>query len=357
MKNKDIITILLAFFILACGISLFYFQSAIFLPLVIALILAYLFNPLVALAEKRGISRTFSIVLVFSITLALIALFVAFFVISIGAELRDVRINLPEYANRLYGYIPQQAKVYFGIETPEKVYQQINAALDGLRGTSAGILKDSLIFLKNAFASTLSFILALLGYLLTPIYLFYFLKDLPQMKDTLRKLTPERHRLHLYEKLEEIHEILSAFVRGQLSVCAILAVLYSTGLYFIGIDLAIATGTLAGITFIIPYFGTILGIVLSMTLALLKFHDFLHPLLCLGWFGIVQGIEGGIITPRIVGEKVGLHPIITILAILIGGQLFGIFGMLLAVPVTAVLKVGICSFIEYYRSTLFFKGT
>lgn len=357
MKNKDIITILLACFILACGISLFYFQSAIFLPLVIALILAYLFNPLVTLAEKRGINRTLSIVLVFSLTLALMALFVAFFVISVGAELRDVKINLPEYANRLYGYIPQQAKVYFGIETPEKVYQQINAALDGLRGTSAGILKDSLIFLKNAFASTLSFILALLGYLLTPIYLFYFLKDLPRMKDTLRKLTPERHRLRLSEKLGEIHEILSAFIRGQLSVCAILAVLYSVGLYFIGIDLAIATGTLAGITFIIPYFGTILGIVLSMTLALLKFHDVLHPLLCLGWFGIVQGIEGGIITPRIVGEKVGLHPIVTILAILIGGQLFGIFGMLLAVPVTAVLKVGICSFIEYYRSTLFFKGT
>jgi predicted PurR-regulated permease PerM len=357
MKNKDIITILLALFILAGGVSIFYFQSAIFLPLVIALILTYLFNPLVTLAEKRGINRTLSIVIVFSITLALLALLVTFFVISIGAELRDVRINLPEYANRLYGYIPQQAKVYFGIETPDKVYQQINAALDGLRGTSADILKDSLVFLKKAFASTLSFILALLGYLLTPIYLFYFLKDLPLMKDTLRNLTPERHRPHLSEKLGEIHELLSAFVRGQLSVCAILAVLYSIGLYFIGIDLAIATGTLAGITFIIPYFGTILGIVLSMTLALLKFHDVLHPLLCLGWFAIVQGIEGGFITPRIVGEKVGLHPIVTILAILIGGQLFGILGMLLAVPVTAVLKVGICSLIEYYRSTLFFRGT
>jgi len=356
MKNNDIISILLALFILACALSLFYFQSAIFLPLVIALILAYLFNPLVALAEKRGIGRTLSIVLVFSITLTLLAALVAFFVYSIGAELRDVRINLPEYANRLYGYIPQQAKVYFGIETPEKVHQQINAALDGLRGTSADIFKDAFVFLKTAFASTLSYILALLGYLLTPIYLFYFLKDLPQMKGALRDLTPERHRRHLSEKIGEIHEILSAFVRGQLSVCAILAVLYSIGLYFIGIDLAIATGTLAGITFIIPYFGTVLGIVLSMALAFLKFHDFLHPLLCLGWFVLVQALEGGIITPRIVGEKVGLHPIVTILAILIGGQLFGILGMLLALPVTAVLKVGICSLIEYYRSTILFKG-
>lgn len=356
MKNKDIISILLALIILACAAALFYFQSAIFLPLVMALILAYLFNPLVVLAEKRGLGRTISIVMVFTVALTLLAVFIAFFVYSIGAELRDVRINLPEYADRLYGYIPQRAKVYFGIETPEKVYQQINAALDSLRGASADIFKEALIFLKKAFTSTLSFILALLGYVLTPIYLYYFLKDLPQMQGALRDLAPERYRQRLAEKCGEIHEILSAFVRGQLSVCAILAVLYSIGLYFIGIDLAIATGTLAGITFIIPYFGTVLGIVLSMTLAFLKFHDILHPLLCLGWFALVQALEGGIITPRIVGEKVGLHPIVTILAILIGGQLFGILGMLLAVPVTALLKVGLCSLLDYYRSSLFFKG-
>jgi hypothetical protein len=100
----------------------------------------------------------------------------------------------------------------------------------------------------------------------------------------------------------------------------------------------------------------VVGIVLSMTLALLKFHDLLHPLLCLGWFVLVQGIEGGIITPRIVGEKVGLHPVVTILAFLIGGQLFGILGMILAVPVTAVLKVEFRALIDYYRASAFFQG-
>jgi predicted PurR-regulated permease PerM len=356
MKNKDITFFLTALCILALVAALFYYQSAIFLPLIIAFILAYVLNPLVVMAERRGMGRTLSILLVFFLSLSLMAAFVAFFAVSIGGELRDVRINLPEYAERLYAYIPQQVKVYFGIETPEKVHQHINAALDALRGVSAEVLKEALIFLKRAFASTLSFILALLGYLLTPIYLYYLLKDLPRMNAVFGGLVPERHRLPLADKLGEIDELLSAFLRGQLSVCAILAVLYSIGLYFIGIDLAIATGTLAGITFIIPYFGTILGILLSMTLAFLKFHDILHPLLCLGWFAIVQGLEGGIITPRIVGEKVGLHPIVTILAILIAGQLFGILGMLLAVPVAAVLKVGLSSLLDYYRSTPFFKG-
>jgi predicted PurR-regulated permease PerM len=357
MNNRKIIQAIAAILIIAGGAVLFYYQSAIFLPVVIALILAYLFNPLVTLVEKRGIGRTLAIALVFCAVLVLLAAISTFFVVSIQGEFQDVRINLPEYANRIYGFIPQWLKLWFGIETPAKLYQQINASLETIKGASADIFKEALIFLQKAFASTLSFILALLGYVLTPIYLYYILKDLPQMKKALCELTPQRYRQCSTEKIGEIHEILSAFVRGQLSVCAILAVLYSVGLYFIGIDLAIATGALAGITFIIPYFGFILGIVLSMTLALLKFHDLLHPLLCLGWFAIVQGVEGGIITPRIVGEKVGLHPIVTILAILIGGQLFGILGMLLAVPVTAVLKVGLRSLLDYYRSSAFFTGS
>jgi predicted PurR-regulated permease PerM len=357
MKNKEMISAFLATLIIAGGVVLFYYNSTIFLPVIIALLLAYIFNPLVTIVEKHRVNRSFAIVLVFCAALSLLTAIMTFFAFSIREEFLDVRINVPEYVTRIYGYIPQSIKVWFGIETQEKVYQQINAAMESMRGASVDIFNEALVFLKNAFASTLSFILALLGYVLTPIYLFYFLKDAQQMKRVLRELTPERYRQRFVEKSGEIDEILSSFVRGQLSVCAILAVLYSIGLYFIGIDLAIATGTLAGITFIIPYFGTIIGIFFSMTLAALKFHDFLHPLLCLGWFGIVQGIEGGIITPRIVGEKVGLHPVVTILVLLIGGQLFGILGMLLAVPVSAVLKVGFLSLIDYYRSTTFFKGT
>ena len=133
--------------------------------------------------------------------------------------------------------------------------------------------------------------------------------------------------------------------------------LYSIGLYIIGIDLAIAIGTLAGITFIIPYVGTVIGIVLSVSMAFLKFHDILHPLLCLGWFSLVQGLEGMLITPKVVGTTVGLHPLVAIVALLIGGQIFGLMGMLLAVPVTAVLQVFLRSLAIYYRNSEFFRGT
>lgn len=354
--KKESYPVIFAGLSLAGVVLLVYSLGAVFLPVTIALLLAYLFDPLVAPLERRGMNRSLAILLVFSAILILLGALTGFFAASLGEEFRNVQINLPEYANRLYGYIPQKVKVYLDIETPEKVYARINGALSGLKGASAEVFRETFIFVKKAFASTLAFILAVLGYLITPVYLYYLLKDLPQMKNGIIGVVPERYREGFLEKSREINELLSAFVRGQLSVCAILAVLYSIGLYFIGIDLAVAIGTLAGITFIIPYFGTIIGIILSMTMALLKFHDLLHPLLCLGWFALVQALEGGVITPRIVGNKVGLHPVVTILALLVGGQLFGIIGMLLAVPVTAVLRVFSRSILDCYRNSSYYRG-
>lgn len=356
MNNKEKFLAALAGLLCIGAIILVYFSVTIFLPVFIALILTYILNPLVVMLVKRGVKRAVAIIAVFCF-LVLLAMLTGFlFFSSLKAEFSTVQINLPEYAGRLYGYIPGEVKTYLDIETPAKAYQHLNAALEELRGISFNLFKETFAVITRAFSSTLAFILAVLGYFITPIYLYYFLSDLPEMKSGMLDLVPERHRDGLRERVGEVNEVLSAFIGGQLSVCAILAVLYSIGLYIIGIDLAVLIGTLAGALFIIPYFGTILGIIFSMTMALLKFHDFLHPLLCLGWFALVQAAEGGIITPKIVGDKVGLHPIITILALLIGGQLFGIFGMLLAVPVTAVLNVFFRSLLDYYRSTTYYKG-
>jgi predicted PurR-regulated permease PerM len=258
--------------------------------------------------------------------------------------------------SRLYGLIPAEIKTYFGIETPQKAYLQLERHLDQLQGGSFDVFRETFSYLKRAVTSTLAFILSILGFVITPLYLFYFMKDIHKIKSAAFGLVPDRYRQQVSKLAAEIHDILSGFVRGQVTVCAILAVLYSIGLLFIGIDLALVIGTLSGVLFIIPYLGTILGIVLSMSMALLKYHDLLHPLLCLGWFFVVQFIEGTFITPKIVGDKVGLHPIVTVLALLIGGQLFGIIGMLIAVPVTAVFKVLLTSYLSYYRTCPYFTG-
>jgi predicted PurR-regulated permease PerM len=357
MKKSEKFLLILLGVLGVGGLLVVYFAGSTFTPVVIALILAYLLDPLVALLVKRRVNRSLAIVIVFFTFLALFGILGVWVVGSFIREFQGVQINLQAYAARLYEFIPSAIKTFFDIETEQKLYQQIDNGLAQLRGVSFDLVRESFAVVQRAFTSTLAFILTLLGYFITPVYLFYFLKDLPKIRDGVLQLVPERYRGNFLGKTGEIGEVLAAFVRGQLSLCFILAILYSIGLYFIGIDLAVVIGTFAGLAYIIPYLGTIVGIVLSMIMAVLKFHDLAHPLLCLGWFLLVQGIEGTVITPRLVGHKVGLHPVVTILAILLGGQFFGLIGILLAVPVTAVLNVFFRSLLDNYRHSSYYSGS
>lgn len=353
---KENYPFIVAVVLVLAGVALAWSLSSIFLPILLALILAYVLNPAVSWLEGKRVPRVVAIVFVMAaIVLGCIGV-VAFFAGSIQNELAAVQINLPEYANRLYGLIPEKVKIYLEIETPEKLSSRFELIVNELRGISFDIVREAYAFLKTAFTSTLGVILTVVGYFITPVYLYYFLADFPRFREGFLKLVPERSRDWITGLGCEIDGVLSAFVRGQLSVCAILAVLYSIGLSLIGIDLAIVIGSLSGILFIIPYVGTVFGIVVSMIMAFLKFHDLLHPLLCLGWFVIVQAIEGAVITPAIVGNRVGLHPVVAIIALFIGGQWFGIFGMLLAVPVAAVLKVFLRHLTEWYLTTTYYRG-
>ena len=332
-----------------------YYSSAVFLQLFAAFALAYILNPAVELLERKGIRRLYSIMIVFTLTLLLCSGFTVFIVRSISGELANMQLNLPAYVQHLYEITPATIKEYLGVETPDKLALRLTELLRQARSSAPDLLKPLLTLLQKTLTSTVGVFLELLGYIIIPVYLFYLLFDLPQLKTFNSSYIPERFRPAYGSKLAEVDAVLSGFVRGQLTVCAILALLYSAGLYIIGIDLAIAIGTLAGVTFIIPYVGTIIGICLSVVMALLKFNDILHPLLCLGWFGFIQLLEGAIITPKIVGDTVGLHPLVAIVSLLIGGQLFGVTGMLVAVPVTAVLQVFLRSLAEYYRNSDFYR--
>ncbi len=354
-QTKILLTIALLLFSLTAVIL--YNSSTVFLQLFIAFALAYILNPAVEFLESKRVNRIVSILIVFGIALVVCSGFTVFMVYSISSELSSMQLNLPGYAQHLYEVTPVTVKSSLGIETPDKLVLRMNELLQQARDIAPTLIKPVMAFLQKAFSSTIGLILALLGYIIIPVYLFYLLTDWPQLKVFLESFIPERFRAAYAEKLAEVDTVLAGFIRGQLSVCAILAVLYSIGLYFIGIDLAIAIGTLAGVTFIIPYVGTVIGIVLSMVMAFLKFHDILHPLLCLGWFSLVQGLEGSIITPKVVGNTVGLHPLVAIVALLIGGQIFGLMGMLLAVPVVAVLQVFLRSLTAWYRETEFYRGT
>ena len=168
---------------------------------------------------------------------------------------------------------------------------------------------------------------------------------------------PSRYRPRVRRIAVEVDQRLSAFVRGQLTVASLLGLMYAIGLLIVGIDLAIPVGLLSGALFIVPYLGNAVGFVLAAFLALVKF-GFGGKLLgvAIVFLG-VQLIEGNLLTPRIVGDQVGLHPLVVMIALIVGGSLLGIWGMLLAIPITAVLSVLANEWMELYRATALYQGS
>ncbi|HEU0265730.1 MAG TPA: AI-2E family transporter, partial [Geobacterales bacterium] len=269
--------------LLVVMLALIFAAPSVFSPIIIALVLAYLLDPLVSMLERRRINRGVAIVTVFVAALLVLSLVMIWFTTSFIHQFAGATLNLPDYALSIYAHIPAAVKEYLGIETPERLQQQGAILLQQAKGIPLAVVKDALALVTHAFTSTLAFLLTLLGYVITPVYLFYFLKDLSTLKQGLFNLVPRRFLPMVSAKVAEIDLVLGTFIRGQLVVCVLLAVLYSIGFFFIGIDLSLPIGTLAGLAFIVPYLGTIIGIVLSLFMAFLKFHDLLHPLLCLGW--------------------------------------------------------------------------
>ncbi len=352
MNRKTWITIGFLFSLLIL-IGFFYLIRSVFIPFLLALILAYFLDPAVDWLEERRLSRTLAVSLVFAAFLAIAGALLGFLVPTVKSELSFLQKALPGYVDNLYNLIPSSVLGWFGIAEEQDLQSLINQVLAGARNLSFDLVNQVAVFLSHAFSSTLRFFLALLGYFIIPIYLFYLLRDFDRMKQALVDLIPYRQRQSTVSVGHEINDVLGGFIRGQLTVCMLLAVFYSIGLLIIGIDMPFVIGIMSGVAFIIPYLGTLIGIVVAGTMAIVKFHDLLHPALVIGLFGLVQGLEGTVITPRIVGDRVGLHPLGTIIAVLVGGELFGFLGLLLAVPVAASLNVLFKHALSRYRNSEF----
>jgi predicted PurR-regulated permease PerM len=181
--------------------------------------------------------------------------------------------------------------------------------------------------------------LALVNIALLPFIVYYLAMDLPKIHASVVGLVPLTRRSKFVSVFREIDTYVSAFVRGQAIVCTILFVLYALGLGLVGVDLWLLLAAISGFGNIIPYVGFLSGIILSSLMALVTFGDLTHLLWVWGVYAVVQALEGTFITPRIMGESVGLSPLIIILALFAGGQLFGLLGIFLAVPAAATLRV------------------
>jgi predicted PurR-regulated permease PerM len=236
----------------------------------------------------------------------------------------------------------------------EAISTEVPRLLESLSPDSRETLQG---WVTHALSGSVGFLLQLLNLALLPIFAFYIVRDWDHATAWFHDKIPHRLRGTVVPLLAEIDERLSAFLRGQLTVCCVLAVLYSAGLWSVArIDLAVVVGVTSGLLFIVPYLGTAFGICAGTLLALLKFGIGVQVLYVWAVFGVVQLIEGWFLTPVVVGDKVGLHPLVVMVALLAGANLLGIWGMLFAIPVAATLSVLLTAGLAHYRKSGFFLG-
>ncbi len=333
----------------AAFLYLFNLLSPILAPFLFSTLLAYLGDPLTDRLEKR-MSRTWAVVTVFSTIVVILTLTIMIFIPLISDQL-----------GRLLGKAPKAVEVVQHQIIPfleEKFEYDSGSTKDVLMTALRNNLSD-LPSLANRLITWLAgsgnFILTLLANIfLVPVVTFYLLRDWDILVAKAHAMLPRKLEPKIVQLAKESDEMLSAFLRGQFAVMNALGIIYAVGLSMVGLDSAILIGFIAGWLSFVPYLGLIVGFGVATVMAYFQFGDVAHPLGVIATFVIGQALEGSVLTPRFVGERIGLHPVAVIFAVLAGAQLAGFAGMLLALPVAAVINVMVShAQVAYQRSTLY----
>ncbi len=314
---------------------LLYFLGPILSPFVIGATVAYLGDPLVDRMERLRMSRTVAVSLLFVIVTALSTLALILIVPLLQEQILSLIENIPEWLK----WLQDVGLPALGLRLPRGMHLDA----DGLRKVLAehwtGATDVASTVLQHVSRSTPALLGFLADLLLIPIVTFYLLRDWDVMVARIRDLTPVRLQPRAIEFAEETDGVLSALIRGQLLVMLALAIFYSAGLYVAGLKVALLVGIMAGLVSFIPYLGFISGLIVASIAMMVQTQALFPVVWVLIVFGIGQTIESGVLTPMLVGDRIGLHPVAVIFAILAGGQLFGFVGVLVALPVAAVLAV------------------
>jgi len=315
---------------------LIYLLSPVLPPFLLAALLAYLFNPLVDKMQDMRISRTWSVVIVFTVLTVMLVLVLLLLVPQIEKQVVYLVKKLPEYIDVIQlQFIPWLAS--------QLGFSDLEIDANFLKQWFTDHWQQAGGFASTVLSSISKSGLAMIGWigsmLLVPVVGFYLLRDWNLLMQRIREVIP-RDTLPVFSKLtHESDEVLGAFIRGQLLVMLALGVIYSIGLWLVGLKLAILIGLLAGLVSFVPYLGFIVGVLAAGIAMLLQTQQVLDLVFVLGVFGVGQLLESVVLTPALVGDRIGLHPVAVIFAVLAGGQLFGFIGVLLALPVAAVLMV------------------
>lgn len=334
--------------------GLIYLLQPVLGPFLFAALLAYLGDPLADRLEARGLGRTGAVVLVFlALSLALTLGLLGFLPLLVE-QLRDLLQRLPGALAWLESTARPWLEHRFGLALPSLESAEVNALLRE-HWQSTGELAGQV--LRSAFASGAAVLGTLATLALVPVVTFYLLRDWDRLIAQIQGLLPRDLERVLTPLARECDEVIAAFLRGQLLVMLALGTLYAAGLALVGLDFALLIGLVAGLASLVPYLGLAVGLVLAGGAALFQGGDPLTALAGVGAvFAVGQTLEGMVLVPWLVGDRIGLHPVAVIFAVLAGGQLFGFTGILLALPVAAVIAVALRHAHEPYLRSRFYGG-
>ncbi|MDC0206757.1 AI-2E family transporter [Nitrospinae bacterium] len=353
-KNKNLFLISVIVFLVIC--ILLYFSRRVAAPFFIAFALAYLMDPLVDKMVRKGVSRTGSVLFLMGTFFLLLVVACILFVPILSTQTENLMQNIPIYIGIFQDWIRPLLDMVKGLD-PEKVEEILNEVLSRFGELPMKALQFSGKLLWGSISNLFNIILMIANLVIIPVVMFYLLRDFDSINKRLLALIPPRLQEKTRELVLEIDKVLSSFVRGQLVVVALMGLMYAFGLFLCDTPMSLSLGLMAGLVNLVPYLGLVLGFVPAAILTFMHTQEWLAVLGVAGVFAFVQGIEGMIITPRIVGENIGLHPVAVIFAVLLGGELFGLVGMLLGVPIVAILNVLFSRSIFQYKNSPFYSDS
>ncbi len=352
----------------ACVLAILavYALRSVLTPFAVAFALAYFLNPVVNALERlfqrllgkagRWLEpRTAAIGLMTGLLLIVIVLVVVLIVPVVTHQVSSTAERLPEYARSLRTKVEPHIQ-RFNLQYPE-IFEEIRMRLEeAIRANLPDILRPISILAQTAFSSLLSLLLTVLNLLVIPVLAVYLLYDMNQIQAGLKDMVPMRYRSYVFSRMAEVDRLLSAFVRGQVTVCLILGSFYAIALTICGVPMGLVVGLTVGFFNMVPYMSTAVGLPLTLLLSWLSDSSWqtLIVVTCIFFFG--QVVEGNFVTPRIVGQNLNLHAVVIMLAVLVGGTFFGFVGMFVAVPLTAALSVFWADLRKLYLGSAFYRG-
>ena len=307
-----------------------------FKSLTLAFALAYLLDPAVDWLERKNVPRVASILAILLVIAGFLTLALSWLIPYLWKEGVEFIREAPELTEKAlvkiagWGLLPE--------EMTRSVPELLNEIKGQLLAGGWSTIKPLIGGLFEATSGIVGSLLAIVGFVIIPVFFFFILKDIDNIRDSFYRFVPDPIEEWVRDYLKMVDAVLSGFIRGQIMVALSLAVLYSVGLGITGIRFGVLIGVVAGLMFIIPYVGTVIGILASAMVLLVDFSGWGQVIGVVATFGIAQAIEGYVLTPRIVGNRVGLNQLETLVAIMVGGEMGGLAGLIIAIPAGGILK-------------------